>query len=260
MTAAAGARFESAAATHTGLVRAQNEDNFLARPEIGLWAVADGMGGHEAGGLASAVAVAALRNLPAPASAADLLQSSERSMVEANAAIRAIAAARGFDVIGTTVAILLVHSRHFACLWCGDSRVYHCRGGVISQVTRDHSEAQELIDQGVLSVTDAKNWPRRNVITRAIGVFENPEVDLQHGDVEPGDVFVLCSDGLTGHVSDDEIARAVAAADAQQACAALIGLTLERGAQDNVTVVIVRTSPDETAAGVSRPPTNGARE
>ena len=244
MSPGADARFDSAAATHVGKVRAQNEDNFLTRPEIGLWAVADGMGGHEAGGLASAAAVEALRRLPPPATASDMLQACERGMIEANDVIRGIAAARGFEVIGTTIVILLIADGYFACLWSGDSRVYRVRSGVIAQITRDHSEAQEMIDQGLLSEDDAKSWPRRNVITRAIGVFEKPELDLEHGEVEAGDVFVLCSDGLTAHVEAHEIAACAAKVQAQNACDNLVSLTLERGAQDNVTVVVVRYKPD----------------
>jgi serine/threonine protein phosphatase PrpC len=260
MTALRQGPFESAALTHVGLVRSRNEDNYLERPEIGLWAVTDGMGGHEAGGLASAVVVDALRRLSPPAASMDLPHVCERAIIDANAAIRAIASARGFEAIGTTVAVLLViDGRHF-CLWSGDSRIYRCRRGVIEQITRDHSEAQELIDQGLLAEADAKNWPRLNVITRAIGVFETPQVELRRGEVEPGDVFVLCSDGLTAHVENEEIAAMVRQSPAAIACADLIRLTLRRGARDNVTVVVVRFSPDEQ--NVSRPAggMNGAPE
>ena len=112
------------------------------------------------------------------------------------------------------------------------------------QVTNDHSEAQELVDRGVLTPDEAKVWPRRNVITRAIGVFDEPELELRHGEVEAGDIFVLCSDGLTAHVEDVEIAAHASLARAQDACAALIALTLERGALDNVTVIVVRIGPE----------------
>jgi serine/threonine protein phosphatase PrpC len=249
--------FDAAAATHVGNVRTQNEDSFITRTPIGLWAVADGMGGHEAGGLASAAVVDSLRKIPPPEGAAEMLRACEDSMVEANAAIRAIAAARGFEVIGTTVVILMIFGRHFACLWAGDSRVYRLRQGVISQITRDHSEAQELIERGLLSPEEAKGWSRRNVITRAIGVFEEPELELQHGEVDAGDVFILCSDGLTGHVDAEEIAASVAKSKAKDSCARLVDLTLERGAQDNVTVVVVRYKPDDDTVVL---PADGERE
>lgn len=245
MTPLSDAFFDAAAATHAGKVRSQNEDNFITRTELGLWAVADGMGGHEAGGLASAAVVEALRKLPEPQTAAGMLEACETGISEANAAIRGIAVSRGLATIGTTVVILLISGRHFACLWAGDSRVYRLRRGVISQITRDHSEAQELIDRGLLTLEEAKTFARRNVITRAVGVFEEPELELQHGEVDAGDVFVLCSDGLTGHVEAEEIAALVAKTTAKDACAQLVDLTLERGAQDNVTVVVVRYKPDE---------------
>jgi protein phosphatase len=238
--------FDTGAATHAGKVRAQNEDNMLVRPDIGLWAVADGMGGHEAGGLASAMVVEALRKLRPVESGAALLRACEESLTEANASIRAIAEARGFEAIGTTVVVLLIAGDHFACLWAGDSRIYLVRDGAIMQITRDHSEVQELIDQGTLSEAEAKTWPRRNVITRAIGVFEAPECEKRHGEVEPGDMFILCSDGLTAHVEDDEIAARATTGAAQTVCADLVQLTLDRGAKDNVTVVGVRSRSDGT--------------
>jgi serine/threonine protein phosphatase PrpC len=246
MTLSSETRFDTGAATHVGKVRLQNEDNYfhVARRENGVWAIADGMGGHEAGGLASAAVVEAFRRVAQPASEAALLDDCASSVTEANATIRAIAAERGFEVIGTTVVALLIFGRRFDCLWAGDSRMYLIRDGAIARITRDHSEAQELIDQGLLSEEDARTWPRRNIITRAIGVFEEPGLDLRQGEVKPGDVFVLCSDGLTAHVDDEEIAFHVAHTDAQEACAKLIRVTLERGARDNVTVVVVRYMPE----------------
>jgi protein phosphatase len=238
--------FDTGAATHAGMVRAQNEDNFLVRPDIGLWAVADGMGGHEAGGLASAMVVEALRKVPADETGGALLRACEEALVEANASIRAIASTRGFDAIGTTVVVLLISGHYFACLWAGDSRIYLVRDGSIMQITRDHSEVQELIDQGALSEAEARNWPRRNVITRAIGVSETPDCDKRHGEMAPGDLFILCSDGLTAHVEDGEIAALATDGAAQDICAALVRLTLERGAKDNVTVVGVRNRMDGT--------------
>ncbi|WP_460450333.1 PP2C family protein-serine/threonine phosphatase [Alsobacter sp. SYSU BS001988] len=256
MTGLQDLRFETGAATHVGKVRAQNEDNLLTRPEIGLWCVADGMGGHEAGGLASAAIVEALRHVRPPATAAGLLAASRQSLVDANAAIRAIAKARGFALVGATVVVLLASGRHFACLWAGDSRLYRIRAGAAAQLTRDHSEVQDMVDKGLLSDDEARTWPGRNVITRAIGASPAPDLDMLQGDIEPGDVFLLCSDGLTTHVADDEIAARATARAPQDACAALVDLTLERGGADNVTVVIVRSSAVErtiVAAGQPRP-------
>ena len=238
------ALFDSGSATHVGLVRAQNEDSFIARPEIGLWAVADGMGGHSAGDLASGMVVEALGALPTPENAAALLRACQQAMIDTNRGIIDTARDRGLTVIGTTVVILLVADRHFACLWAGDSRVYRVRHGAIEQITRDHSEAQELIDRGVLTPEEARKWAGRNVITRALGAHDDIELELRHGEMEAGDVFVLCSDGLTAHVEDGEIPFLVSRTKAGTACDGLVRLTLERGAQDNVTVVVVRYRPE----------------
>jgi protein phosphatase len=145
-------------------------------------------------------------------------------------------------IIGTTAAILLVREQHYACVWAGDSRVYLIKGGSIRQVSRDHTEVEQLVADGKLSRKDAENWPN-NVITRAIGVAEDPELEVVTGPVDSGDIFVLCSDGLTKHVQDDEILQEVTSCNAQSSCDAMLSLALERGGTDNVTVIVVRLLP-----------------
>jgi protein phosphatase len=236
----AAARLDLGAASHVGRVRSLNEDRFLVAPESGLFAVADGMGGHAAGDVASSAVVQALATIAPAASASDLLARMKAGIASANAEIQKVAQARG-TVVGTTLAALLIFAPHFACLWSGDSRIYRVRAGRIAQLSHDHTEVQSLLDRGVLTPEEASLWPGRNAITRAIGVQERPELELDHGLLEPGDVFILCSDGLTQHVADREIlGLCVEAADAQGACDALVALTLARGASDNVTVVAVR--------------------
>jgi serine/threonine protein phosphatase PrpC len=139
--------------------------------------------------------------------------------------------------------VLLAHERHFACVWSGDSRIYLVHDGSISLQSRDHTEVQELVSEGKLSPSEARTWPRRNVITRAIGVNADPELEIRDGVLRAGDAFVLCSDGLTGHVEDREILERVVNSESQHACDALVDLTLSRGAADNVTVVVVRYQP-----------------
>ncbi|MDX3807911.1 PP2C family protein-serine/threonine phosphatase [Bosea thiooxidans] len=231
--------FETGCISHTGKVRKANEDNFILRPEFGLWAVADGMGGHENGALASATVVAALEAVGTAGSAPDLLAMLEGSVLKANETLREEIRQRG-ATMGATLVVLLVHERHFACVWSGDSRIYLVRAGRITQVSRDHTEVQDMVDRGVMTPEEAKRSPRRHVITHAIGVHETPELDIESGEIADGDVFILCSDGLTEHVADPEILGAVGAGSAQAACDALLALTLERGARDNVTVIIVR--------------------
>ena len=236
----AEAIFETAAATHTGHVRAHNEDNFLHHPRVDLWAVADGMGGHDGGEVASAAVVDALRQVEPACDAAGLLAACEARLAQANDVVRAAAAARGKGVMGATVVALLAQDAHFMCLWSGDSRAYLVRNRAIVPISRDHSEVQELVTQGVLTEEEARHWPRRNIITRAIGIFEAPALELREGALENDDVFVLCSDGLTGHVEAAEILDRVNGYPPADACRALVDLTLERGARDNVTVIVVR--------------------
>lgn len=233
-------RYENFGISHEGRVRSLNEDRFLMAPRSGIWAVADGMGGHDAGELASASIVEQLSTLGVASSAPDLRARAEHRLSRANAQIQEIAAARGAGTIGSTVAILLAFERQFACLWVGDSRLYLLRGGVLSQVSRDHTEVQELFDRGVITREEARTWPRRNVITRAVGVAADVVPDIELGATEPGDVFILGTDGLTGHVLDEEIAGIVAGSTPEAACNTLLDLVLERGGTDNVTIVIVK--------------------
>jgi serine/threonine protein phosphatase PrpC len=236
--------FRTATASHVGKVREVNEDRLLARPEVGLWAVADGMGGLGGGDLASGAAIAALATIASGESAAELLAQFEDRIVGVNAELRALATARSTWAVGTTIAAILIRGAHYACVWCGDSRVYLLRESTLTQISRDHSEVQDLIDLGVLEPHEARTWPRRNVITKALGVADQAALDIRDGPILAGDRFLLCSDGLTNHVEDIEIAALLAADDPEKACARLITLTLQRGASDNVSVVIVACDYD----------------
>lgn len=248
-----GFLYRTGSATHVGRVRALNEDSVLARPEVGLWAVADGMGGHGGGDVASRSVVASLATLAPQTSAASLLNEFEARILRANAELRALARARGAAVLGTTLVAMLVHGTHFACLWCGDSRLYLLRRGALQQVSRDHSEVQDLIDRGVLDKDEAKDWPRRNVVTRALGATDQIELEIVDGPAFAGDRFLLCSDGLTNHVDDAEIAALLAADDPQQACDDLLDLTLQRGATDNVSLIVVACDNDDRTVRSERP-------
>ncbi len=234
-------RVESDGATDRGRVRTLNEDSFLMRPEIGLWAVADGMGGHDAGDYASQTMIGAFKDLEDPTTAPEFLGAIEASVIGVNRTLReaAIKGNGAHSVIGCTLATLVIFEGAYACIWSGDSRVYLVRHGAIEQISRDHTEAQELIDRGTLTREEARTWPRRNVITRAIGVYDEPELEMVQGRVEDGDVFVLCSDGLTEHLEDDEIAANTALRPLEKAVKQMIDTTLERGAKDNVTVIAV---------------------
>ncbi len=216
-------------------------------PRSGLWLVADGMGGHAAGEVASASIIEHLSTIGVASSAPDLRARFEDRIVRANAQIWAIAQARGGGTIGSTVAALLTFERQFACVWLGDSRVYLVRGGVLTQLSHDHTEVQELLDRGVLTPAEARVWPRRNVITRAVGADQDIVIDIELGMARPGDVFVLNSDGLTAHVSDAEILAIASTEEPEPACQRLLDMVLERGGTDNVTIIVVKcvaTAPD----------------
>jgi protein phosphatase len=239
--------YDTGAATHVGNVRQRNEDSYLTRPEAGIWAVADGMGGHESGDLASQTVIAALQAIAPPSSASDLLSSCEEGVAVANGQLKEISRERGGDVIGATLAVLLAFGGYYACVWSGDSRIYVVRAGEIVQLSRDHTEVQELLINGVITAEEAKTWPGSNVITRAIGVHDEPELEITSGPLQAGDLFVICSDGLTRHVEDIEIRDSVSTKLPQPACDDLIALALERGGLDNVTVVVTRYQPDAAA-------------
>ncbi|OCX58185.1 serine/threonine protein phosphatase [Thioclava sp. SK-1] len=235
--------FETGQATDVGCRREVNEDNFLSRGDYGLWVVADGMGGHAAGDFASLAIVQQLNSVGVPASADDLQARFMERLTRANDEIITHAEALGRGTIGATVVSLLVHDQHFACIWSGDSRAYLLRHDRLSQQSRDHTEVRALLDAGTISEHEALHWPRKNVITRAIGVTAQPQCDIVVGALQEGDVFLLCSDGLTEHLSDTDIAYFLRSHAPQQACDAMVAETLARGARDNVTVIVVRCGP-----------------
>lgn len=232
------------AKTDVGRQREINEDNMIARPDYGLWCVADGMGGHAAGDFASGRIVEELASIGVPASIEDLQVRFMERITRANDAILTHARQLDSGTIGATVVSLLVQGSDYACIWSGDSRVYLMRAGQLVQQSRDHTEVRALLDSGSITEEEAANWPRKNVITRAIGVTELPQCDMVTGQLQEGDYFLLCSDGLTEHFEDPDIAAAMAARGEPQAlCDYLIAETLERGARDNVTVIAMRCGP-----------------
>jgi serine/threonine protein phosphatase PrpC len=231
-------RFRTTSVTHTGLVRSANEDSFVAQEQAGVWAVADGMGGHVNGQWASAQVAEALRarslagEFDADVSAlADAIQ-------DANTLIFSTAESQGTRM-GSTVVTLYLNGDRFVCLWAGDSRVYLLRDGVLHRMSRDHTQVEDLVERGLLSREDAAHHPMSHVLSRAVGVEEVVNLDAVSDTALPRDVFLLCSDGLTGLVSEDEIGERLASLPADAACGRLLELVLARGAPDNVTMVAV---------------------
>jgi serine/threonine protein phosphatase PrpC len=239
----------AAARTDVGRKRAANEDRYALAPELGLYLVADGMGGHRAGQVASELAaeatLAALRTLEA--AEASLTDKLRYAVAAANRAVFASARARPERTgMGTTLVALLAARGRVALAHVGDSRAYLIRGGRIRQLTDDHSLVAELVRRREISPHDARGHPHRHVLTRALGVRRSVEADLAELTPAGDDHFVLCSDGLTGHVDDAEIACAVAAeSDLDAVCARLIELANSRGGDDNITIALVRCEKGE---------------
>lgn len=247
-------RWSSAGRSHVGMVRAINEDACLAMPELGLWAVADGMGGHEAGDIASRMIVEALQETPFPLTWPGFLNSVREALYDVNQRLREESARRyQHRTIGSTVVVLLAYEHQCACLWAGDSRIYRLRDGHLEQLTRDHSHVQELVDQGLLAPEEAHRHPLANVITRAVGSTDDLEIDEVVHPLQVGDLFLLCSDGLNKTVTDEEIVRLLTHSEhnCQEAVKAFIHLALMRDASDNVTTVVVNidSAPVSSADG-----------
>lgn len=226
----------SLAATHQG-GRSHNEDAFVARPDIGLWAVADGAGGHQSGDLASATVAAALEAIPGGLAGAELLAQVRLRIAAANLELRAIAATRGPEaMLATTVVVLIARGGHYACLWAGDSRAYLLRDGVLDQVSHDHSLVQEMVDAGALDPALAETHPRANVITRAVGAAADLALDKATDRALAGDRFLLCSDGLCKTLPAETIRVLLAGEDAARQ---LVEAAVAARASDNVTAVVV---------------------
>ena len=243
-------RWTSASRSHPGRVREVNEDACLEQPKCGTWAVADGMGGHSLGEFASRVAIRSLMDLPTTGTLEQRAAAAETRLLEANRRLRAEAARRDVPVIGTTIAALLVTENRFACVWAGDSRIYLYRDGRLKQLTRDHSQLEAVRSLHVGSSDDTLDRPPANVITRALGGDDQLELDAVGADVADGDLFLLCSDGLTNEVSEAAIVQALLPGSCRLAADALVEMALERGGRDNITAVVVRaedlSSPDRT--------------
>jgi protein phosphatase len=234
----------AAASSDVGRRRRTNEDRYALAPELGLFLVADGMGGHSAGQVASELAARAMVRAVAGAEAAGAVPGERlrEAVARANAEVFQTAQNKPeLAGMGTTLVALLGAERRVGLAHVGDSRAYLVRCGLIHRLTEDHSLVGELVRRREITAAAAREHPHRHVLTRALGVRRQVEPELLEVPPERGDVFVLCSDGLTTHVADHEIAAAVAeSSDLQHACDGLVALANSRGGEDNVTVVLVR--------------------
>lgn len=229
--------------TDIGLVRSLNEDSLCVVPEIGLFAVADGMGGHLAGEVASATALQILEQelgkrlqkgeFPAHAMV-DAVQEANRKIFEL--------ASRNqqWSGMGTTITACLKQGKVIYIAHVGDSRAYLLRESRILQLTEDHSLVRELVRNGGLTEEQAFHHPQRNVLTRALGTAPSLNVDIYHHEVRPGDLLLLCTDGLTSYLRPDEIMHSIhSSPDLYSAARGLVDKSLSAGGKDNITVILV---------------------
>ena len=255
-------RYSAAVRSDVGRKRTGNEDSFCLAPELGLFVVADGMGGHAAGEVASRLAVDTIRRwmakyleganvalvgqpIPSRSQEANFLASSIRL---ANRMIYDAAQGRHeYAGMGTTIVSVLALDDHVVLAHVGDSRIYRIRGGEITQISRDHSLVQQQIDRGIITREEAQESQYRHLITRALGLKEAVEIDVEEHPVLIGDTFLLCSDGLSDLVEDAEMLAAVREHpdDLERACQALIDRANEKGGDDNVTVLLVQARTGE---------------
>ncbi|MCI2284336.1 protein phosphatase 2C domain-containing protein [Colwellia sp. MSW7] len=232
----------SHAQTHRGAVRKLNEDAFLELPQLGVWVVADGMGGHAAGDVASQLVIdtiqQAVESNPADQISTELLI---QALQQSNAKLQQMSETQfAGNIVGSTVVVLWIKDDHYTLLWAGDSRGYLLRNHKLQQITKDHSQVNDMVDEGVLKAEEAESHPLANVITRAVGVDDTLNIDVKSAPILVGDVFLLCSDGLNKEVSDNEIEKALQPGNIIDAGMALMHASLVRNARDNVTCILVK--------------------
>lgn len=237
--------FTSAGRTDVGVVRSGNEDSFLLEPQHGLFIVADGMGGHAAGEVASHMAVEIVGEKlqrvvgNEDANAADVIR---QAIMDANGQIfQRTLVEQDKRGMGTTTTAMVINGARYLIGQVGDSRAYVLRQGDLLQITKDHSYVQEQVDAGYLTPEQARTHPYSNVITRCVGANSEVAPDIYIGSVRPGDIYLLASDGLTGMLEDREVLDIMTS---QDDCGALVDLLISeanrRGGLDNVTVILVR--------------------
>ncbi len=237
-------RWVSHGVTDVGKTRKLNEDAFLERADIGLWAVADGMGGHSAGDVASRMLISALRGLPRGKQLSQYIDDIETRILQVNTNLRERAAQAEKKIIGTTVILLAIYENYGVFFWVGDSRLYRLRGEQLYQLSIDHTQVAEYLEQGMITPDQALTHPFRHRITRAVGGCDQMFLDLDMTRVEQGDRYLLCSDGLTGYATELEIRDILRASpDTSEACSRLLELVHSHGAGDNTTMIVIDVQP-----------------
>ena len=238
--------WQSVSQTDVGMVRKVNEDALLARPDIGLWAVADGMGGHAVGDVAANKIIDALSCVDNKKFLSDIIDTVDDALIDVNQDILnyAMAELDGASM-GSTVVSLIVRGRLGVCLWVGDSRLYRLRSKTITQLSRDHSQVEEMLQMGSITPEEAETHPQKNVITRAVGGEDELYVDINVFNVQLGDTYMLCSDGLSNSVAEEDIIYSLGLKDTASAAKDLMNKSLSNAPQDNVTLVVIKGLPGQ---------------
>jgi len=236
-------RWRCASESHPGARRTVNEDAVLTRPELGLWAVADGMGGHTAGDVASRAITAALGGLGAQRSLSAMVDQVDDALRSVNRQLRTLARAEcEGKMVGSTVVAMVAGGPVGVVLWAGDSRLYRSRDGELAQITRDHNPMGDLLDEGLITERRARRG-EGNVITRAVGGQGELYLDVAVFDIRAGDTFLLCSDGLYRELTEPEIGGMLLGRSVDDSVRTLMAACLDRAARDNVSLVVSRTEP-----------------
>ncbi|MGI9287569.1 MAG: PP2C family protein-serine/threonine phosphatase [Pseudomonadales bacterium] len=231
----------SAVRTNLGNVRKVNEDSVLVHATENLWVVADGMGGHDAGDVASKLITDALAKLTLGDSFSDNIDLLEDTLLHVNQQLRDYSKQKFTGrTVGSTVVLMYAQQGFGACMWAGDSRLYRWRPNGFEQLTSDHSQVAALVESGLIESEEAVDHPASNIITRAVGAADTLQLDVRAIEVELGDVYLLCSDGLYNEVDSATIERELTGDTLEQSADQMIADCLAGNAQDNVSLIIIK--------------------
>jgi serine/threonine protein phosphatase PrpC len=248
--------WKSVAKTDIGTIRKVNEDAFLDAPQVGMWCVADGMGGHAKGDVASKMIVDSLQKLANSNNHPLSTEHIKHELKQVNSRLVDMASEKQ-AVIGSTVVVLIFDQHYAHCIWAGDSRIYRVRNNKLTRLTQDHSQVEEMVQQGLLTPEEAERHPNANVITRAVGASDELDLDVVSDVRLEGDKYFLCSDGLNKVIDDIEIEKMLLNTPLDSIASLLIQTSLERNARDNVTVAVVDNQQSlDILDGIGNAPSN----
>lgn len=245
-------RIISTGFTHRGGTRDHNEDAYLEASEAQVWVVADGMGGYQAGDIASQLICdtvnAHIRNTSVGSLTPQIIS---QSLVDANKKIRDYREQfLNNETVGSTVVTLMISGSHYYISWVGDSRCYLLRNNQLQQLSKDHSQVADMVEKGLISADKAEQHPLANVITRAVGVDKSLQIDTISGVIETGDIFLLCSDGISKEFPNNELLSFIAGGDLEESSQAIMHSALVKKSKDNITCILVKAEEDWYSDGL----------